>query len=63
MVTVVVAVCFFAAAFIATVAAMALSFLSRVEWSIACGAIAVIAALAGLFFIWIDWKRNPREKE
>lgn len=43
------AIGFFAAAFVAAVAAMVLSF-SAVEWAVACGAAGGIFALAGLFF-------------
>lgn len=48
---------FFVAAFLSTIAAIALSFQQTVEWAIALGVVAVIFSLAGLFFIWID-QRN-----
>ncbi|MDD5952206.1 MAG: hypothetical protein PUC32_00920 [Oscillospiraceae bacterium] len=41
---------FFAAALIATVASIALSFWTSSEWAVACGAAGGIFSLAGMFF-------------
>ena len=61
METVYVALGFFAAAFIATVAAIALSFTSAGMWSIALSVVAVIFAAAGIIFTLGGQKRKPKE--
>ena len=61
METMFVALGFFAASFVATVAAIALSFQDTVEWAIACGVIAVIFSLAGLFFTLGDLKHRRKK--
>lgn len=61
METMFVALGFFVAAFVATIASIALSFQNTIEWSIACGVIAVIFSLAGLFFTLGDLKHRRKK--
>ena len=52
---------FFAAAFIATVAAIALSFTNTEMWSIALSVVAVIFAIAGMVFTLGGRKNKTKE--
>lgn len=60
METAITSILFLATAMICTIAAIVISFHAEVQWSIACGAVAVIMACCGMLFVLRDMKKKKK---